>query len=65
VHSQRVCSPSIGVVAIVFLAIAVAPQLSRAAACDEGLGKAVRITGTYLPTEKSYARPFVFALLMD
>ncbi len=50
--------------AIVF-AIAVSPQPARAAACDELLDQTVRVTGTYTPVAEEYARPFVFAMVLD
>ncbi len=36
-----------------------------AGACDEWLRRTVRATGTYLPAEEAYSRPFVFALSLD
>ena len=51
--------------AIVFLVTTLAPQLSRAAACDDGLGQSRRITGSYVPAGEPYARSFVFAMLVD
>ncbi|HXZ01807.1 MAG TPA: hypothetical protein VEI03_17575 [Stellaceae bacterium] len=36
-----------------------------AGACDEWLRDTVRATGTYLPAEEAYSRPFVFALSLD
>lgn len=42
------------------------PLPARAAgACDEWLRRTVRATGTYLPAEEAYSRPFVFALSLD
>jgi hypothetical protein len=34
-------------------------------ACDQWLRQTVRATGTYLPAEEPYSRPFVFALDLD
>jgi hypothetical protein len=53
------------VVAAVLFVIAVAPQPARAAACDEWLGQTARVTGTYVPADEAYARPFVFAMVLD
>jgi hypothetical protein len=53
------------VIAAVFLAAALAPQGSSAAACDYKVGDTARVTGTYVPSGQGYARTFVFALQMD
>lgn len=45
--------------------LALAPRAQAAGACDEWLRKTVRATGTYLPAEETYSRPFVFALGLD
>jgi hypothetical protein len=45
--------------------VALAPRAEAAGACDQWLRLTVRATGTYLPTEEAYARPFVFALGLD
>jgi hypothetical protein len=50
--------------AIVFV-MALAPQPSRAAACDDGPRQPRRITGSYVPAGEPYARSFVFAMLVD
>ncbi len=52
-------------IAAVLLVIAVAPQPARAAACDEWLGQTSRFSGTYTPAAEEYARPFVFAMVLD
>src|SRR5712692_4720686 len=53
------------VVAGVFFLFAMASRPSLAAGCDEWLGQTIRLAGTYVPTENAYARPFVFAMLLD
>ncbi len=53
------------VIAAIVFVIAVAPQPARAAACDEWLGQTVRVAGTYVPVGEVYARPFVFAMVLD
>ncbi len=45
--------------------IAAAPQPARAAACDEWLDQTLHFTGTYTPVAQEYARPFVFAMVLD
>jgi hypothetical protein len=52
------------VVLVVFL-IAILPSRSEAAGCDEWLNQTVRLTGSYVPSGESYARRFVFAMLVD
>jgi hypothetical protein len=45
---------------------ALAPEPSpAAAACDDWLRQTVRVTGSYVPVEEAYSRPFVFAMLLD
>lgn len=46
------------------MATLVAPA-HAAGACDEWLRKTVRATGTYLPAEEPYSRPFAFGLSLD
>jgi hypothetical protein len=53
------------IIAAVCFATAAAPQASQAAACDEWRRPTVRVTGSYVPAEEAYARPFVFAMLLD
>ena len=53
------------VTAAIVFAIAVSPPPARAAACDDLLDQTVRVTGTYMPVAESYARPFVFAMVLD
>lgn len=45
--------------------VAVAPQSSRAAACDEWLRETRQMIGSYIPAGEPYARPFVFAMLVE
>jgi len=52
-------------VALVFFLIVSLPGRSEAAACDEWLNQTVRLTGSYVPSGQSYARNFVFAMLVD
>ena len=52
------------IAAFVFV-IAAAPQPARAAACDEWLDQTTHFTGTYTPVAQEYARPFVFAMVLD
>ena len=52
------------IAAFVFV-IAAAPQPARAAACDEWLDQTTHFTGTYTPVSQEYARPFVFAMVLD
>jgi hypothetical protein len=53
------------VLAVVCLALAMAPRPSPAAGCDDWLRQTVRVTGSYVPVEEAYSRPFVFAMLLD
>jgi hypothetical protein len=52
-------------IALFCFTVALTPQPSQAAGCDDWLGKTMRITGTYVPTGEAYSRPFVFAMLVD
>jgi hypothetical protein len=59
-------NPSVrGVLAVIVFVTALAPQLSRAAGCDDGLRQPQRITGAYVPAGEPYARSFAFAMLVD
>jgi hypothetical protein len=53
------------VVVLVLLLVAILPSRSDAAGCDEWLNQTVRLTGSYVPSGESYARRFVFAMLVD
>jgi hypothetical protein len=50
---------------VLFCLLALAPKARAAGACDPWLHKTVRATGTYLPAEETYSRPYVFALSLD
>ena len=52
-------------VALVLVVVAFLPGQSDAAGCDEWLNQTVRLTGSYVPSGESYARRFVFAMLME
>ena len=48
------------------LSFAACAQSARGGgACDQWLRQTVRATGTYLPAQEPYSRPFVFALDLD
>jgi hypothetical protein len=51
--------------AALFCLVALPLPARAAGACDEWLRDTVRATGTYLPAEEPYSRPFVFALSLD
>jgi hypothetical protein len=53
------------VIAALVLLIALTPRSSYAGACDEWLRETVKATGSYVPAQEAYARPFVFALELD
>ncbi len=55
----------IAAIAAVGFALAVGPQPTAAAGCDEWLRQTVRVTGSYVPAKQAYSRPFVFAMLVD
>ena len=59
--------PSIGgLIAAVAVLVVLAPQPSRAAACVDRLRQPPqRLTGSYVAAGESYARSFVFAMLVD
>jgi hypothetical protein len=52
-------------VAVILFVVAFLPSPSDAAGCDEWLNQTVRLTGSYVPTGESYARRFVFAMLVE
>jgi hypothetical protein len=52
-------------VATVAFAIAMAPPLTWAGACDDKLGEVIQVTGSYVPAGQSYAQAFVFAMRLD
>ena len=52
-------------VALLFVLVAILPGHSEAAGCDEWLNQTIRLTGSYVPSGESYARRFVFAMLVD
>ncbi len=54
-----------GVIAAVFLVVALAPRPGVAASCDYKTGEMVRVAGTYVPSKPDYTRAFVFALQLD
>jgi hypothetical protein len=54
-----------GILAAIVFVMALTPQLSRAAGCDDGLRQPQRITGSYVPAGEPYARSFAFAMLVD
>ncbi len=53
------------VIAAIVVAIAGTTRPAPAATCDELLDQRVRVTGAYLPAKEEYARPFVFAMILD
>lgn len=52
-------------IALLFFLVAILPSPSDAAGCDEWLNQTVQLTGSYVPSGESYARRFVFAMLVD
>ncbi len=52
-------------VSALMFVVAIVPGSSEAAGCDEWLNQSVRLTGSYVPVGESYARSFVFAMLVD
>jgi hypothetical protein len=55
-----------GVVALgVLLLIGLSAQPTQAAGCDAWVGKTLSLTGSYVPAAQSYARSFVFAMVLD
>jgi hypothetical protein len=61
---HRACAVRRAVAVLVFV-VAILPGRSDAAGCDEWLDQTVRLTGTYVPAGESYARSFVFAMLVE
>jgi hypothetical protein len=53
------------VLAAVLFVIAVVPEPTWAAGCDERIGQTGQITGSYVPSRQAYARTFIFAMLWD
>ena len=53
------------IVAAVAFIVALTPAASPAAGCDKWLNKTGPITGSYVAAAEPYARPFVFAMLVD
>ena len=45
--------------------VACAQSAHGGGACDQWLRQTVQATGTYLPAEELYSRPYVFALDLD
>ncbi len=52
-------------IALFCFTVALAPQPSQAAGCDDWLRKTIHVTGTYVPTGETYSRPYAFAMLLD
>ena len=53
------------ILAALAFVVAILPSRSEAAACDEWLRQTRPFTGSYVPVGESYARTFVFAMLLD
>jgi hypothetical protein len=52
-------------VKVLVFVVAMLPRPSAAAGCDEWLNQTARFDGSYVPAGQSYARSFVFAMLVD
>ena len=54
------------IILVVPFCLAACAQSARGGgACDQWLKQTVQATGTYLPAEEPYSRPYVFALDLD
>jgi hypothetical protein len=52
-------------IGVILVVVAFLPSPADAAGCDEWLDQTVRLTGSYVPVGQSYARSFVFAMLVE